>query len=682
MIHDLDTSLTADLARTLEFDPALTRQDAVIRIARLAAQAGVPGLEKRLERLASELSQRGVINPRYLSQDDNHPHFFLANGRPGLFGQVISDAEHSRAGISQYVVYGHWDSVLVLYGSAEQATRLMGKLMEGAYEEPTTFVAKEVLLAYRHQVPRTFEPVPGVTDDQINEIALEYDNEDTRALRDKLLESNVLIGSALTVGQSSPYPINAFIGISVRAHAPISGTEVLNVLMDQDDLRNCMTHLFEVDHGKPFHYFARIACATMHELDEATNAIAFASRAGIRFEGETLVVAHGSEQLPLVRKPPDIASLSVAPDVTAIFRTAQQVFDKLGTEERASFNLLPSDRQMATLRGITGLRSAVEECHFDGDVQQRVGSAITIFAREITRSEGSPNLTGAVMEIASTTERCAKRLLLQLASSVYGENQIEAQRQLRLPNRKIWNLPLGKVVQGFRAARGHGSFADLEHHIPDDWINRLDRFTDERNSWAHGDTDGTPTQIVDLAYDTMREGIQITEWLTREARLLGEAVNQAAAQQEEVLNITLPARSDGSDFAVLVSHSPGDEGTASRLAKGLDAMGYRAWLNEWVFSAGDSIVERLKKGAHAGDVLLVVLSAASLQSRWVNQELNSDLMRALDGQNVLVIPVVSENCDVPTLILAGQDRINCADDFENGFISIVRTLREHRDARE
>ena len=685
MLYDFETSLTADLARTLESDPALTLEDAVTRIVHLAGEAGVSGLDQRLERLAASLRRRGVINPRFLGQDDIRPHFFLANGRSGQFGQVIRDVEHSRENISQYVVYGHWDSVVVLYGSAEQAARLMERLEEGAYESPVMFAAKDVLLTYRHLVPQTFQRPSGMSDDQINEVALNFDSKSNRVLRDILLDTKVMIGPTLTLGHASPYPINAFIGISVKARTPISSAEILNVLMAQDDLRTCMIDFFQVDHGIPYHYFAKIACATMNELDAATNAVALAPHAGVRFEGETLVVAHGSEQLPLVRKP-DISSMSVVPDVTGILRTAEQVFDYLGPQERTSFNELAGERQLATLRALTGLRIATGIFSFDDETRQRLESAIATFGREATRSQGNPNLTGAVVEITTMTEKNARRLLDRAASSVFGDDPAMIQRELKLPTRKVWNLALGKVVQAFRVARADTRFADIQQHIPEEWVQRLDKFADERNAWAHGAADGTHTQVIDRAFGAMHEGIQIIAWLARETRLLEEKKESQARQGDvpdlkgDTPAIRLSPRPEGSDLTIYVGHSPSDKTIAGRLTKGLTGMGYKSDSAGWELRDDSSITRAIQNTLQIGDVLIVALNPRSVQSKWVTQELDITLIDALKDQNVLVIPVLSEDCEVPPLIRQQYEIVDFREDFETGFLSLFSPLRRHRDA--
>lgn len=677
MLQDLDRTLIAVLARTLEFDPALSREDAVKRVAHLAEEAGLSGLDERLLRLASGFRQRGVINPHWLFQDEIRPHFFLANGRPGLLSQVIRDSERARDGVSQYVVYGHWDSLLILYGSADEASGLVARLEEGAYEDSIRFVAQNVLMAYRHRISTSFEPVPDVAVEEINELALDYDNKERGDLRDSLLAANIIVGPTLTLGVRSPYPITAFVGITVKTRASISGHEVLETLMRQEDLRWCLVDLYQIDQGVPFHYFAKLECVSVDELDGATNAIAFASHGGVRFESETLVVAQGSEQLPLVRKP-DVASLMVTPDIGPIVRTAQRIFDELGPKERTSFNALADERQLASLRALAGLQASMEQSALDPATQERIASAISTFARESTRSDSRPNLTGAVVEITSMVEKLAKTFLSKLAYSVCGNNPAVIQGELKLPTKKIRDLSLGKVGQAFKTAASSDKFADARHHVPEDWTDRLAEFADERNSWAHGAADGTDTQLVDQAFWAMREGIAIAEWLGSELEsILGNAESSDDSVAEEPVGLRLSPHATGSEFSVFVSHAVADGGIAERVAMGLQAVGYRSWYAEWELQAGDSIVDRIQAALSACDVLIVVLSPRSVTSEWVKRELNSVLMGQLNGQRVLVVPVLIETCDIPQL-LSDTFRVDLRDNFEAGFLKLLDALRRHR----
>lgn len=683
VLDDLDRTMTAVLARTLELDPALSHEAAARRVAHIAENAGLSGFYERLVRLGSEFTPRGVINPYRLFKDEIRPHFFLTNGRTGFLSQVIRDSERARDGISQYVVFGHWDSLLILYGSAEEASGLMERLREGAYEDLVRFAAADVQMAYRYPIRRDYKAVPEVKAEDINDLAVHYDDEARSPLRDALLAANVLVGPTLTLNGRSPYPITAFVGILVvRTRASISGPEVLQALLREEPLKRCLVDLYQIDHGVPYHFFAKIECATVEELDSATNAVAFASSGGIRFESETLVVANGSEQLPLLRKA-DVTSLMVAPDISPITRRAQQIFEDLGSKERTSFNRLPDEHMLATLRALAGLQSAIESQTFDAATQERIGSAISTFARESTKSEGVPNLTGAVIEVTSMVEILAKTFLSRLAYFACGKDPGLIQKELRLPTSRIRNLTLGTVVQALRAAMHSEAFTSAHRFVAEEWVDRLDAFADVRNSWAHGAAQGTDTQLVDQAFFAMREGISLAGWLASgvNAILSGRQVRDIGASEDAIAvepAVRLVPRPEGPEFSVFVSHATADGLIAERIANGLQALGYTSWYAEWDLKAGDSIVTKIEAALSACDVLLVVLSQRSVASSWVNRELNSVLVKQLRGEQVLVVPVLIEPCEIPP-ILDDIKRVDLEGDFESGFLKIWDAIRSHRE---
>ena len=71
---------------------------------------------------------------------------------------------------------------------------------------------------------------------------------------------------------------------------------------------------------------------------------------------------------------------------------------------------------------------------------------------------------------------------------------------------------------------------------------------------------------------------------------------------------------------VFVSHSSADDAAVLRLAEALRARGIEVWLDHWEIVAGDSIVEAINRGLDTADAGLIVFSAASKESRWVDAE--------------------------------------------------------------
>ena len=70
-----------------------------------------------------------------------------------------------------------------------------------------------------------------------------------------------------------------------------------------------------------------------------------------------------------------------------------------------------------------------------------------------------------------------------------------------------------------------------------------------------------------------------------------------------------------------VSHAHEDKPVALELAGALRAAGVDAWIDAWEIAAGDSLVDKIyEHGLKDCDVFIVLLSPASLASRWVKDE--------------------------------------------------------------
>ena len=100
-----------------------------------------------------------------------------------------------------------------------------------------------------------------------------------------------------------------------------------------------------------------------------------------------------------------------------------------------------------------------------------------------------------------------------------------------------------------------------------------------------------------------------------------------------------------------LSHSSLDkERFATGFAKRLRANGVDAWYDDWELRPGDSLVDRIfKHGLDNADVFVVVLSANSIDSKWVKEELNNAAIRKIEGL-CKIVPVVLDGVEVPAVL--------------------------------
>jgi hypothetical protein len=108
------------------------------------------------------------------------------------------------------------------------------------------------------------------------------------------------------------------------------------------------------------------------------------------------------------------------------------------------------------------------------------------------------------------------------------------------------------------------------------------------------------------------------------------------------------SKSSPSKSRVFLSHSSKDKPVARELAVLLKESGFDVWFDEWEIAVGDSIVEKVFSALSASDALVILLSRASVKSRWVAEELNSSVMRRLSEGGIRVLPVLCEACTIPS----------------------------------
>ncbi len=125
---------------------------------------------------------------------------------------------------------------------------------------------------------------------------------------------------------------------------------------------------------------------------------------------------------------------------------------------------------------------------------------------------------------------------------------------------------------------------------------------------------------------------------------------------------------------VFINHSSKDEQYVQRIAKSLKDQGIDVWYDEWSIGVGDSLVSKIEAGIADSNVLLVILSKASIKSSWVRAEINAFFNKAMSDRNIRLIPVLLEDVEVPPLL---RDRmyVDFRKDFEGGLTTLVKFLQ-------
>ncbi|MGA2035616.1 MAG: toll/interleukin-1 receptor domain-containing protein, partial [Thermoguttaceae bacterium] len=130
-------------------------------------------------------------------------------------------------------------------------------------------------------------------------------------------------------------------------------------------------------------------------------------------------------------------------------------------------------------------------------------------------------------------------------------------------------------------------------------------------------------------------------------------------------------------FDAFISHSHSDTITAKKLVVELERAGFRAWLDDREILAGHDIVDEVFRGIGVSDFLLVLLSKAAVASKWVQKELNTGFLTEMDRKQIVVIPVLVEQCEIPEQ-LRSKKYADLARSWDDGVRFILASLEGHR----
>jgi len=131
-----------------------------------------------------------------------------------------------------------------------------------------------------------------------------------------------------------------------------------------------------------------------------------------------------------------------------------------------------------------------------------------------------------------------------------------------------------------------------------------------------------------------------------------------------------------SGIKVCISHSSSDKQFVRGLAVDLSAIGIQPWLDEWEILAGESIVEKVGAGIEDADLMIVVLSQHAIASKWVENEWQAKYWSEVNERRVAVIPVLLEDCNVPTL-LRTKKYVDFRVDYASALELLVKSIVGH-----
>ncbi len=98
---------------------------------------------------------------------------------------------------------------------------------------------------------------------------------------------------------------------------------------------------------------------------------------------------------------------------------------------------------------------------------------------------------------------------------------------------------------------------------------------------------------------------------------------------------------------IFLSHTSVDKPFVRTLAIDLRRNGHTVWIDEAEINIGDSLIGKIREGLDEVDFVAVVLSKASIQSQWVQKEIEIASNREIEEKKVVVLPLIIENVELP-----------------------------------
>lgn len=101
---------------------------------------------------------------------------------------------------------------------------------------------------------------------------------------------------------------------------------------------------------------------------------------------------------------------------------------------------------------------------------------------------------------------------------------------------------------------------------------------------------------------------------------------------------------------VFISHSYKDKPFVRKMASDLAASGIHAWVDEAEISVGDSLIDKISSAISEAEYVIVVLSKNSVQSAWVQKEIQIAMTHEIRGKSQVFLPVVIDDVDLPNFL--------------------------------
>ncbi|HEY1710542.1 MAG TPA: toll/interleukin-1 receptor domain-containing protein [Rhizomicrobium sp.] len=126
---------------------------------------------------------------------------------------------------------------------------------------------------------------------------------------------------------------------------------------------------------------------------------------------------------------------------------------------------------------------------------------------------------------------------------------------------------------------------------------------------------------------------------------------------------------------IFLSHSHSDKPFARKIAADMRAYGHSVWIDEAEINIGDSLINKIREGLDRVDYVCAILSKNSIDSAWVQKELEIASDREIEEKRVVVLPLILDNVKLPGF-LKGKFYGDFTDEakYDESFKKLLRSI--------
>ncbi|MCX8093695.1 MAG: toll/interleukin-1 receptor domain-containing protein, partial [Candidatus Goldbacteria bacterium] len=135
---------------------------------------------------------------------------------------------------------------------------------------------------------------------------------------------------------------------------------------------------------------------------------------------------------------------------------------------------------------------------------------------------------------------------------------------------------------------------------------------------------------------------------------------------------------------VFISHSSKDHEFVNKLVERLGKDDIDLFVDDWDIKVGDYIKEKIEKGLEECDFFMFILSKNSLQSKWVEEEIDIATLKMLSGKNIKILPVILdlEINEIPERFRAIRAAIFYHNEIKDDeYLKIIEQIRDSERAK-